>query len=98
MIKRKNKNTDKLVDLTYALVGCWMWPTPSRCSHKAHEEVKFSGRDFGDSTDGKGEKEQETDKEKREEEEQDQIKAVYRFISNLHKVIYASVVLYPRGL
>lgn len=98
MIKRKNKNTDKLVDLTDALVGCWMWPTLSRCSHKAHEEVEFSGRDIGDSTDGKGEKEQETDKEKREEEEQDKIKAVYIFISNLHKVIYASVVLYPRGL
>uniref|UniRef100_A0A673GLC1 NBAS subunit of NRZ tethering complex n=1 Tax=Sinocyclocheilus rhinocerous TaxID=307959 RepID=A0A673GLC1_9TELE len=46
-----------------------------QCSHKAHEEVKFSERDLGDSTDGKGEKERETDKEKREEEEQDKIKA-----------------------
>lgn len=65
---------------------------------KAHEEVKFSGGDLRDSTDGKGEKEQGTDKEKREEEVRDKIKAVYRFISNLHKVIYASVVLHPRGL
>lgn len=49
-----------------------------------------------DSTDGKREKEQKMDKE-REEEVQDKIKAVYRFISNLHKVIHASVVLCPRG-
>ncbi|ROL43491.1 Neuroblastoma-amplified sequence, partial [Anabarilius grahami] len=40
----------------------------SKYSHKAHEEVKFSGRVLGDSTDGKGEKERETDKEKREKE------------------------------